>query len=367
MKSKFKLFNFTHFIMDTTTQFNLHHNIRINHGCDILKDVRNYEKLSRKIVRFRNHLRFNLHCKHQGVTPISLRLKSSCNNTEAQRIIQRAERQLLNTRISDTVRNLDRFVNGKTEVGNRLHECLPECTMREVEMVTSKAQMLEHQECKTRQIKKFDRLKSKKRDDACENNPVTDKWVKNVSGRDLSKHEMSVLKKGLNFAVSQDEIPVVDIITATETACRNLEKSEADELRSEVVSTIKGGKKLTSNISKSERKALKDLQRDKSVVILPADKGRCTVVMDRPAYVEKCNNMLKDTHTYKKLKKDPTTKYKKELSEFIRELKQKEEIDFVLSRQLYHTTEIPPKFYGLPKVHKHASAPHCQQCGLNNL
>ena len=136
------------------------------------------------------------------MTPVSLRLKSSCNNIQAQRIIQRAERQLLNTRISDTVRNLDRFVNGKTEVGNRLHECLPECTMREVEMVTSKAQMLEHQECKTRQIKKFDRLKSKKRDDAYENNPVTDKWVKNVSGRDLSKHEMSVLKKGLNFAVS---------------------------------------------------------------------------------------------------------------------------------------------------------------------
>ena len=80
--------------------------------------------------------------------------------------------------------------------------------------------------------------------------------------------------------------------------------------------------------------------------------ARCTVVMDRPAYVEKCKNMLKDTNTYKKLKKDPTTKYKKELSEFIRELKQKEEINFALSRQLYPTTETPPKSYGLPKVHK---------------
>ena len=97
---------------------------------------------------------------------------------------------------------------------------------------------------------------------------------------------------------------------------------------------------------------MKDLQKDKSVVILPADKGRCTVVMDRPASVEKCNNMLKDTYTYKKLTKDPTSKYKKELSEFIRELKQKEERDFVLSRQLYPTTETPPKFYGLPKKDK---------------
>ena len=116
--------------------------------------------------------------------------------------------------------------------------------MREVERVTSKARMLEHQECKTRQIKKFYKLKLKKRDDACENNPVTDKWVKDVSRHDLSNHEMLVLKKGLHFAVSQDEIPEVDIITATETACRNLEKSEADELRSGVVSTIKGVRNL---------------------------------------------------------------------------------------------------------------------------
>ena len=45
-------------------------------------------------------------------------------------------------------------------------------------------------------------------------------------------------------------------------------------------------------------------------------------------------------------------KYKKDLSDFIRELRESNEIDFILSRQLYPTTEAPSKFYGLPEVHK---------------
>ena len=36
-------------------------------------------------------------------------------------------------------------------------------------------------------------------------------------------------------------------------------------------------------------------------MILPADKGRATVVMDKTEYEEKVNTMLNDVHTYEKL------------------------------------------------------------------
>ena len=42
------------------------------------------------------------------------------------------------------------------------------------------------------------------------------------------------------------------------------------------------------NLSKNERKALKELQSDTSIVILPADKGRSTVILNREDYLEKC-------------------------------------------------------------------------------
>ena len=43
----------------------------------------------------------------------------------------------------------------------------------------------------------------------------------------LSDPELSVLKKGLNFVVTPRQVPVVDMITITETACRNLSKGDA--------------------------------------------------------------------------------------------------------------------------------------------
>ena len=42
------------------------------------------------------------------------------------------------------------------------------------------------------------------------------RWVKYCSDRLLSDPELSVLKKGLNFAITPRKVPVVDVITAIE-------------------------------------------------------------------------------------------------------------------------------------------------------
>ena len=56
--------------------------------------------------------------------------------------------------------------------------------------------------------------------------------------------------------------------------------------------------------------------------------------------------------TYKKLKGDPTRKYKTELGNVLKELKDSKKITPVLHKKLYPTVDQPPRFYGLPKVHK---------------
>ncbi len=73
-----------------------------------------------------------------------------------------------------------------------------------------------------------------------------------------------MLALGLNFAVTETEVPVVDFITATESACRNLPETQANELRSKVVNLVLRSKpkKIDSNISVEERKALQDLRKD---------------------------------------------------------------------------------------------------------
>ena len=56
----------------------------------------------------------------------------------------------------------------------------------------------------------------------------------------------------------------------------------------------------------AERKAIKNLKQDESILVLPADKGRLTVVMNIEDYIKKSNDILNDNYTYLLLKKDPT-------------------------------------------------------------
>ena len=74
------------------------------------------------------------------------------------------------------------------------------------------------------------------------------------------------------------------------------------------------------NLSYTQKTALKDLHKDNTIVILPADKGNATVVMDRSLYEEKMKDILLDGNTYHKLKRDPTTRIEKTVAEKVKQL-----------------------------------------------
>jgi uncharacterized protein YifE (UPF0438 family) len=141
-------------------------------------------------------------------------------------------------------------------------------------------------------------------------------------------------------------------MTATETACRGLPIGEADDLRSKVTTILRNHKPPTPNISKEEREAIGSLRKDKNIKILPADKGKCTVILNTEDYMKKCKVLLNDSKTYEKLNRDPTQKYKKQLVAILKDLKDRGSIDDRTWRKMYPTPETPPKFYGLPKIHK---------------
>ena len=56
------------------------------------------------------------------------------------------------------------------------------------------------------------------------------------------------------------------------------------------------------NLSKDERKTLKELQSDTYFVILPADKGRSAVILNSEDYLEKCIDHI-NNGPYQLLKK----------------------------------------------------------------
>ena len=85
------------------------------------------------------------------------------------------------------------------------------------------------------------------------------------------------------------------------------------------------------------------LQVDKSIIILPADKGNATVVMDRVEYSNKLSDMI-DSGGYCKVKT------KRKLSKILG--KNKDLIPQTKYRQLIQHYSKLPQIYGLPKIHK---------------
>uniref|UniRef100_A0A672HDU0 Reverse transcriptase domain-containing protein n=1 Tax=Salarias fasciatus TaxID=181472 RepID=A0A672HDU0_SALFA len=106
------------------------------------------------------------------------------------------------------------------------------------------------------------------------------------------------------------------------------------------------------NITKEERKAIHTLKNDKTITIIPADKGRVTVVMDTKCYEQKMEDMLKDTDTYEIMKKDPTEEKKKPLKVLLKPLLAEEKIDKDTYNHLIPTANITPRIYGTPKIRR---------------
>ena len=64
--------------------------------------------------------------------------------------------------------------------------------------------------------------------------------------------------------------------------------------------------------------------------------------------------LLNDSQNYTKLKKDPFAEYKNELIIVLalKEMKKRAVISVELHiKKLYPTCDLPPRFYGLPKLH----------------
>ena len=191
-----------------------------------------------------------------------------------------------------------------------------------------------------------------RRDKHCELRPQgLERWVVNLTDCSLSKPQEDLLRLGLNFAPAPTKLPVVDTIAAVEEGARQLSEEDAEDLQGRVCGILRHAKPPKDNLTKEQRKALKELRSLENEVILPADKGNATVMITREDYDRKMRVML-NTATYKRLKKDPTATQEGKLSRRLKGLEKDGEITEHLYHQLRPSGSQPPRIYGLPKIYK---------------
>ena len=220
--------------------------VRSLYGQTAVKHIRDLEYTERKLVRHRQHLTFTHRCKDNGVTPSSLKIRCPINTEKARNIIKKAEKDLTGERIR-VINNKIRSLQRKRETQNNDLETLnfDPGTSRHLEVHLCKKRESEEKQTKERHKIKLERLVNKhvkksgvqgNRDPDLSGTQLKkwrEKWVKNISEKELTEPQQNLLSHGLGFAVSVDKIPYTEFIVATENACAKLPADEAQNLRAE--------------------------------------------------------------------------------------------------------------------------------------
>ena len=180
----------------------------------------------------------------------------------------------------------------------------------------------------------------------------------NLSSRSLDDAKIALLKKGLNFAVTPAYIPATEIIAKVESATRQLDAEQADTVRRAVNNILQQAEPPEPNITKEMQGALKRLKEDESIKVLPADKGRTSVVMDANTYHTKMSTLI-EKGPYPLLNKDPTDRLSRKLSEKLLTLKQSGYLSEAVYNKLRPRHKQPPRIYGLPKIPKADLKTYC--------
>ncbi|BHF70512.1 hypothetical protein SprV_0301356300 [Sparganum proliferum] len=91
---------------------------------------------------------------------------------------------------------------------------------------------------------------------------------------------------------------------------------------------------------------------DQNIIILPADKGGSTAILNKTDYKEKMLSLLDDRSTYQPLPTDPTKAQASSIDKVLKRLTGKKQLSEDIAKSLKQTEPTIAKIYGLPKVHK---------------
>nr|VZH99238.1 unnamed protein product [Spirometra erinaceieuropaei] len=143
--------------------------------------------------------------------------------------------------------------------------------------------------------------------------------VVNQSKRNLSPAEITLLSKGIEF--NHADATPTDFLVGLESIllASNIPEDMSANLRSCATGILRQ-KGYQQNLPAEEEQALRSLKSDHSIVVVPADKGDATVIMDKVEYVNKANEIFSDMEAYTLLAEDPTKKQAAAIKKKVNEL-----------------------------------------------
>ena len=171
------------------------------------------------------------------------------------------------------------------------------------------------------------------------------------------------LKAGLYFSIQPHKIRKFKIFTTFEKIHRSfLNNLKSEETKSQIKAHLSYlANSYFYNYKPSPRilrqhRVLRNLRKNKDIVVTKPDKGNGVVILDRKLYNNAIEEIISDSSKFEKLNEDPTLKREASLQRFLRKLKQKNFFNEIEYDKLYPSGSASARIYGTPKMHKFSSS-----------
>lgn len=192
------------------------------------------------------------------------------------------------------------------------------------------------------------------------NNPP-DKWLTNLTSKELPQNVSNVLALRQKFNVKQDNksVNTAQIIANVEPEIQKLGSEAKTELRLKLANIITNFKQMRTRYSTKERFLKEQLQETKTylkdnddILVVNADKGNTTVIITKEEYHQKMMSHLNDRTTYEVLNKDPTESIERKVNALLTKWENNQCITPERAKWLRSYTSVNPKIYLQIKHHK---------------
>ena len=154
--------------------------------------------------------------------------------------------------------------------------------------------------------------------------------ITNLTKYELSKEESDLLKAGLYFSIQPDTVKKPEIFTTFEKVHRSfLNNLKSEETKSQIKAHLSYlANSYFYNYKPSPRilrqhRVLRNLRKNKDIVITKPDKGNGVVILNQKLYNNTIEEIISDNPKLEKVSEDPNLKREASMQRFLCKLKKK--------------------------------------------
>ena len=344
-----------------------------------------------KLARFHSHSTFLRDCRDQHLIPLGLRLNIKLTSAGEAKWKKKAEETRLclvfNQARSETFKTKARLQGIKTSLIRR------GASEAAISLLERKGQ-----DIYSRTSRKSEAIKARKFHGLLVDNgglsfrnkhprrlDTSATTVINLTSRPLTTEETSVLQLGAKFAIAPSKPPVLELALKSQLAS-DIAIKRADQLGvtgDDIATFLNKAETILTRTSNQPQpkppgsiaQSLKILAKDDSKVIVPADKAKALVVIEKADYTTALLRSLQSP-IYEEVASDPAVTFAGKFNDHLltalagpavrgkrrdKVLKETDEEAYKLYRRLSKTHGRCGPFYGLVKTHKYSAPPTTEE------